>query len=140
MNYFNKVFKNQTYLFYICTTSILVIFLLLKDTLSSLSYPIFFAYWLLSLFFFIILFGYRKNKSNYLKRQINSTFLLCLLIYIIITYLLGFSSSFIKITYNLKHIISIIYLFCLIILKELFRYTALSKSLNSYKLFIINYH
>lgn len=139
MNYFNKVFKNQTYLFYICITSILIIFLILKDTLSSLSYPIFFAYWLLSLFFFIILFGYRKNKSNYLKRQINSTFLLCLLIYIIITYLLGFSSSFIKITYNLKHIISIIYLICLIILKELFRYTALSKSLNSYKLFIINF-
>ena len=49
MNYFNKVFKNQTYLFYICTTSILVISLLLKDTLSSLAYPIFFAWFFLTL-------------------------------------------------------------------------------------------
>lgn len=139
MNYFSKIFKNQLYPFYICMFSLLLLFIIFKESLSSLAYSIFFAYWLLSLFFFILLFGYRKNKSNYLKQQINNTFLLCLLIYVIIIYLVGFSSSFISVTYNFKHLITLIYLFCLIVLKEIFRYTALSKSLNSFKLFIINF-
>ena len=129
----NSKLKNTLFYFNIGTFLCMIIIFILKKYIISLISPIMLSFWMLITFIFILLFGYKKNKSSNLKIRIIQTFLSFSITYLIIIYLFGFISGFIKNYWSLTKFASFFYLVSTIIVEELIRFLLLNKNPNDKK-------
>ena len=129
--------KNTTMPFNIVVFIFIIISYIFKGSLNSIIKPIILSFWMLLTFFFILMNGYKRNKKTIIKSRILNTFFTCTVIYLILTYIVGFKTGYIKPHLNSAAIINAIYVFFSLIIEEVFRYCIVNKNLKEKKQAII---
>ena len=131
----NKTIKNTMIIIDIVFFIYIALIFILKDKLNTLVTPINVAFFMLITFVSYFYLGYKKNKKNRIKVKINNTFFIVSTIYLVIIYLIGNATNFIK---NDFSILNTIYMFLYLIISEIFRYIFISKcTKNSNQQYII---
>lgn len=125
--------KNTTMLFNIVVFIFTIIIFLFKGNLNNIIKPIILSFWMLITFFFILVNGYKKNKRNKIKSKISNIFLTSIVIYYIITYIIGFKTGYIKPILDAKAIINVIYMLFILVIEEIYRYCIVNKNLKDKK-------
>ncbi len=129
--------KNTTMPFNIVVFIFIIISYIFKGNLNNIIKPIILSFWMLLTFFFILLNGYKRNKKTVIKSKILKTFFTCSIIYLILTYIVGFKTGYIKPTLNATSITNAIYVFFSLIIEEVFRYCIVNKNLKDKKQAVI---
>ena len=133
----NKTIKNTMIIIDIVFFIYIALIFILKDKLNTLVTPINVAFFMLITFVSYFYLGYKKNKKNRIKVKINNTFFIVSTIYLVIIYLIGNATNFIK---NDFSILNTIYMFLYLIISEIFRYIVLSKcTKNTNEQYIITF-
>ena len=130
--------KNTTILFDIVVFVFILTCFIFKERLSNIINPIILSFWMLITFFYILVNGYRRNKKNVIKSRIMNIYFVSILVYLIVTYVIGFKTGYIKPNINTNSIINSIYIFFSIILEEVFRYCIVNKNQKDKKQAIIS--
>ncbi len=130
--------KNTTILFDIVVFVFILTCFIFKEKLSNIINPIILSFWMLITFFYILVNGYRRNKKNVIKSRIMNIYFVSILVYLIVTYVIGFKTGYIKPNINTNSIINSIYIFFSIILEEVFRYCIVNKNQKDKKQAIIS--
>ena len=129
--------KNTTMPFNIVVFIFILISYIFKGSINSIIKPIILSFWMLATFFFILLNGYKRNKKTIIKSKILNTFFTSTIIYLILTYIVGFKTGYIKPNLDTNSTINAVYIFISLIIEEVFRYCIVNKNLKDKKQAII---
>lgn len=136
-NNISKSIKNTMIIIDIILFIYISIIFIFKDKLSTLINPINVAFFMILTFISYYFLGYKKSKKTKIKSQINNTFVVVSITYLISIYLIGNALGFTKNDFN---ILTCIYLILYLIISEVFRYIFITKcNKNSNQQYIITF-
>ena len=136
-NDISKSIKNTMIIIDIILFIYIVSIFILKDKINTLINPINVAFFMLLTFISYHFLGYKKSKKSKLKSQINNTFIIVSIMYLLSIYLIGNATGFIKNPFTISNTI---YLILYIIISEIFRYIFIIKcNKNTNQQYIITF-